>query len=127
MRRDKEQLMRELELSRLSLRRDFQGLQDELNVVRKLEKVVRKKPLAWLGGAAATGFVLAVLRGGGGRRQAKKEKVADRAKGSRPARSLTFFGFLIAVIKMLFPMFRPLMMAYATKRMADMATNLVAK
>lgn len=117
--------MKELELSRLALRRDFQGLQDELNVVKKLERVVRKKPLAWLGGAAATGFVLAVLRGGG--RRSKKEKASDKSTGSRPAKSLTFFGILIAAIKMLFPMFRPLMMAYATKRMADMATNLAGK
>jgi hypothetical protein len=126
---DKLQILRELEMSRLAIRRDFSALHDELNLARKIEKVIRKRPAAWLLGAVVTGFVAAGWR----RRPAPpKQKLAKgnhqvaRDDGGIPAgaATLTLWGFLLASFKMLLPVLRPVFSAYASKRMAEMAMSL---
>jgi hypothetical protein len=131
---DKLQFLQELEMSRLAIRRDFSDLGDELNVARKIEKVIRKRPAAWLVGAAITGFVAAGWR----RRPAPRPAIAKGSKGKRGAEQdlegiaagaarLTFWGFLLATVKMLLPFLRPLFSAYASRRMAEMAMSLGRK
>jgi hypothetical protein len=128
----KELLILELEKSRFAIRRDVGQLADELNFVKKFENVVRRKPSVWLAGAAATGFFLSVFRGRSapkpkshraGRKSGSKE---DSAAAELPAK-LTLLGFLLALFKLVFPIARPLLTAYATKRMAEMALHLGVK
>jgi hypothetical protein len=126
------QLLQELEMSRLAVRRDFSELHDELNLARKIEKVIRKRPAAWLTGAAIAGFVAA-----GWRRRpsppkqpsARGSKNTDAEKNGIPAAAttFTFWGFLLTAIKMLIPVLRPVFSAYASKRMAEMALSLGKK
>ncbi len=128
----KELLILELEKTRTAIRRDVSQLADEFNFVKKFENVVRRKPSAWLAGAAATGFFLSLFRGGSAPK-AKSQRRARKAGGKEdpaapelPAK-LTLLGFLLALLKLVFPVARPLLTAYATKRMAEMALHLGVK
>lgn len=119
-------------MSRLAIRRDFSDLQDELNVARKIEKVIKKRPAAWLAGATLTGFVIAGWRRRPAKPKQKKQLFFGLKKKEEPpippaAATLTFWGFLLATIKMLLPVLRPFFSAYASKRMAEMAFSLGKK
>ncbi len=122
---EKSRILAEIQASRLALTRDTQALADELNFLKKLELTVRKRPLAWLGGAALSGFVFSALR----RRPAPKpnpKKSKETPPPSSPAR-FTFWAFLLAVFKLLLPALRPLFTTYATKSIAGLAGSLGRK
>lgn len=122
----KQNYLRELELSRLALHRDLHALRDECNVVKKVKSVVARKPLWWLGGAALLGFVFSARR-----RTVRVERVlvgqsakdAPR-KSASVGRRLTFWGFLFAALKSALPLLRPVVSAYASKRLAELALTV---
>lgn len=120
--KSKPQILAEIQASRLAIARDARGLTEELDFRKKIEQTVRRRPLAWLGGAALAGFTFSVLR----RRPAPRPE--PKRKGQppvpAPATGLTFWAFLLAAGKMILPAARPLLTAYATKRMAELAGNL---
>lgn len=120
-------------MSRMAIHRDFNSLHDELNVVRKIEKVVSRRPMAWLAGAALTGFVAAGWRRGPaankkstpkGVMKSKRGKDDDSTELSQTSGALGLWAFLFATFKMLMPVMRPIFSAYASKRMAEMAMSL---
>jgi hypothetical protein len=123
--------LQELQLSRLAIARDLREVRDEFNVAKKVEKVIRRKPLAWLAGAGLGGFLLATWRRPAARAKVAREEKTHRSKGSAssagvaaPAAKLGFFGMLLAIFKLVFPLARPLLSAYASRRLAEMAMNL---
>jgi hypothetical protein len=118
--------LQELQLSRLAIERDLQGVRDEFDLGKKAERIVRRRPLAWLAGAGVGGFLLATWR-----RPAPKVRSVQATKGGRsgatspaPAAKLGFLGLIFAIFKMVFPMARPLLSAYASRRLAEMAMSL---
>lgn len=122
----KQSCLRELELSRVALHRDFQLVKDELNVAKKVKKIVARKPLLWLGGATLLGFVLA-----GWRRSAPASRGLSFGKSkNRPGapakavRKITFWGFLFGLVKLAIPFVKPVASAYASKRLAEIALSL---
>ncbi len=119
--KEKSQLLTELQASRMAVARDARSLADELNFRRKIEDTVRQRPLAWLGGAALAGFTFSIWR----RRPVQKSvRSAKKEAIPEPKAGFTFWAFLLATIKILLPAVRPLLTAYATKRMADLAGKL---
>lgn len=120
--RTKAQLLAEIQASRLAIGRDAVGLAEELNFRKKIEQTVRRRPLAWLGGAALAGFTFSLWRRRPVIRPEPKRK--GHSSISAPPPRLTFWAFLLACMKMILPAARPLLTAYATKRMADLAANL---
>jgi len=122
----KEQLLQEIDQSRRAIRRDTHTLRDELNFGKKLGSVVKRQPLAWLGGAALTGFVLSlfgrrppkvIIRENGSRKLGKEQPAAQAAK------SLGFWGMLFALFKVAFPAMKPFLSAYAARRLAEFVTR----
>ncbi len=116
----KERLLEELRQSRRALARDATAVADEFNLASKLKKSVRRRPFAWLGGAAAIGWILA----------GPKTRVASKAaKGKSPAlpeksRPAGFWGVLLALFKIVIPLARPALSAYAARRLGEMAEKI---
>jgi hypothetical protein len=116
----KERLLEELRQSRLALARDATAVAEELNLASKFKKAIRSRPLAWLGGAAAIGWILAgpktrvVSKTG-------KGKSSDLTEKSHPA---GFWGILLALFKIALPIARPALSAYAARRLGEMAEKI---
>jgi hypothetical protein len=116
----KEQILEELRRSRAAIARDAAAVADEINLAAKLKKSVRTRPLAWLGGAAALGWILA---------GPKKRIVTKTAKGKSPeqiekSRHVGFWGILLGLFKILLPLARPALSAYAARRLGEMAEKV---
>lgn len=123
----KEQLLFELAQSRAILSRDCDIVRQELDFKAKARRLVRRKPLAWLGGAAVLGWVLAGPKTK--TRVIKKTVTATgkkvRTEKSAPASRLGWLAGLLAVVKFATPLLKPVLTAYAGKRFANMASNLM--
>jgi hypothetical protein len=116
----KEKILEELRLSRAAIARDTAAVADEINLASKLKRSVRARPLAWLGGAAMIGWMLAgpktrvVTKSAKGKPSARPEK-------SRPA---GFLGILLGLFKIALPLARPALSAYAARRLGEMAEKI---
>ena len=117
----KDDILAELRLSRIAIATDVAAVRRELDFKAKLSDVVRKKPFAWFGGAAALGWWLA----GPKSRTRVVTKMVD-AKGKRiktaapkAAKSAGWFGFLFTILKFAFPYLRPALSSYAIRQMSQ--------
>lgn len=116
-----EDFRRELELSRAAISRDYASLRSELDFVAKAKRGVAKKPLPWLGGAAALGYLLA-----GRRRKRKERRKKARQQASDATESaarITVLGVLIATFRFLLPVLKPMISSYAAKRLGAFAAS----
>jgi len=121
----KEAMLAEIMRSRMAIRRDTVAVREEFDVRKKVAAVVRKSPFAWVGGAATLGFLFSQFRKPAGKKSSsRKEKLSSPAVGA--ARPIGFLAFVLGVLKLLVPAFRPALSAYAAKRLADLAGNLVS-
>ena len=117
---DKEKLLKELRRSRRAMARDAAAVVEEINLASKFKKSVRNRPLAWLGGAAALGWILA---------GPKTRVVTKPAKGKspnppekpRPGSPVGLWGILLALFKFALPLARPALSAYAARRLGELA------
>lgn len=121
----KEQILADLSQSRSSLARNYVSVRRELDVQAKLNALVRRKPLAWLGGAAALGWLLSGPKTK--TRVVTKFVKSDKKRGreeKETASKLGWLGGIFALVKILLPLLRPVLTAYAGKRFASMAAKL---
>jgi hypothetical protein len=121
----KEEILSELSMSRAAITREYVAVRTELDFKSKLDNLVRRKPYAWLGGAAALGWFLAgpktktrvvtkVVKPNG-------TPVVVKEKKKRRAGLIALF---LGVIRFAFPLLKPALTAYAGRFFADMATKL---
>jgi len=120
----KAELLAAVARSRAAIRRDSSAVRAELDVAAKIQKSVRSRPFAWLGGAAAIGFLLA-----GPKTRTKTVTKIVRGQPGEPARDTKkkprgFFGLLLSLFKLAIPLVRPALSAYAAKRFGDFAQKL---
>lgn len=120
----KAELLAAVARSRAAIRRDSSAVRTELDVAAKLQNSVRSRPLAWLGGAAAIGYLLA-----GPKTRTKTVTKLVREKSGDPVRETKkkprgFFGLLLSLLKLALPLVRPALSAYAAKRFGDFAQKL---
>lgn len=117
---DKEKLLEELRRSRRAMARDAAAVVEEINLASKFKKSVRNRPLAWLGGAAALGWILAgpktrvVTKSAKGKSQNPPEK-------PRLGSPVGLWGILLALFKFALPLARPALSAYAARRLGELA------
>lgn len=120
---DKEKLLEELRLSRHAMARDAAAVVEEINLTSKFKKSIRTRPLAWLGGAAALGWILA---GPKTRVVTKptKDKSSNTPEKSRLGSPVGLWGILLALFKFALPLARPALSAYAARRLGELAEKL---
>jgi hypothetical protein len=118
----KDDLLMEIAQSRRSVARDFQAVRDSLDVRVRVASSIRARPLAWIGGAAALGWMLA-----GPKTKTRVERTSDGRKRlpakKRPAK-IGLFGLLLGLIKLGMPVLKPAFSAYAARRLAEVASKL---
>jgi hypothetical protein len=118
----KEQILAELTRNRATIARDYGALRTELDFKAKLNRLVRRKPLAWFGGATALGWLLAGPKTKK-RTVTKYVKATDRHLAS-PAKKTVVRGgvpLLFGLFRLALPILKPTLSAYATKWLADFA------
>ena len=120
----KQEILEELRRSRLAIARDTASIAEELDIVSKIKRSVRTRPLAWLGSAAALGYILA------GPKTRKAPKTISTKKGTKSEKSEPvqierqgFFSILFNLLKFLFPLFRPALSAYAAQRLGELSSR----
>ncbi len=118
----KEKILEELRRSRLAIARDVHAVAGEVNIAAKLKRSVRTRPLAWIGSAAALGYILAGPKTR--RAAAKGKKGAAEVKPAAPRSGwAVFFSSLLALFKLLLPVLRPALSAYAAQRLGEFAAK----
>lgn len=118
----KDQLLEELRRSRAAIARDAAAIAEEINLASKIKKSVRLHPLAWLGSAAALGYIFA---GPKTRIVTKlvKGPAGAAADKSSPGWAPILWSILLALFKFAFPLARPALTAFAMRRLAGMAVK----
>jgi len=120
----KAELLAAIARSRAAIRRDTSAVRTELDLVAKVQNSVRSRPFAWLGGAAAIGYLIS-----GPKIRTKTVTKIVREKPGEPVRETKkkprgFFGLLLSLLKLAIPIVRPALSAYAAKRFGDYAQKL---
>jgi len=119
----KEKLVAEVARSRSAIVRDVATVRAEIDVAQRVRESIKFRPMAWLGSAAALGYMLAgpkrrtkvVVKPG---RNVKKSEERE-VRGPR-----NLLGTIVALIKLLIPLARPALSAYAARRIGDFAEKL---
>ena len=122
---NKDAILEELRRSRLAIARDTTAITEEFNLLGKLKRSVTSRPLAWLGGAAALGYIFAgpktktitkkaPQKGGG-----PTEKTAPTGKDRRHW-LMTAYG----LFKFALPFVRPAISAYAARRLGEFSEKI---
>ena len=119
----KEKLIAEVALSRNAIVRDVATVRAEVDVAERLRQSVKSRPFAWLGSAAALGYMLA------GPKRRTKVVVKPGRDTKSPAKpeireQRNLVGTAFGLIKLLVPLVRPALSAYAARRIGDFAEKL---
>jgi hypothetical protein len=118
----KSEILAELARSRAAIARDSESVRSQIDVAERFRISVRSRPLAWLGGAAAIGYIFA----GPKTRTKTVTKVVRGDSKPKPAekRPRGIWDIIFALLKLAIPLVRPALSAYAAKRFADFAEKL---
>jgi hypothetical protein len=117
----KEEILAELTASRAAIVEGCVALRAELDLKTKLNNLVRQKPYAWLGGAAALGWVLA-----GPKTRTRvvtktiKPNGAPTIKVEKKKARAGLIALLFALVRFVLPVLRPVVTTYAGRRLSDM-------
>ena len=122
---NKEAILEELRRSRLAIARDTAAIAQEFNILGKLRRSVTSRPFAWLGGAAAVGYIFAgpktktitktVPQKGGSSALKNEPAVKDRRRWL-----MTAFN----ICKLALPFVRPALSAYAARRLGEFSEKI---
>jgi len=120
----KDELISEVTSSRAAISRDYAAVRIEMDFPSKLKGLVRKEPFAWLGGAAALGWILAGPK-------TKTRVVTKLAKPGAPPKQVkekasrpVLVAALITGARFAFPLLKPVITAYAGRRLSELAERL---
>ena len=113
----KAELIADLDHARARLRGHSRGARAHLHPGEKLRAAFRRQRLGWLGGATLAGLLLAKLP------PRTKKVPARRVKGSarNEFAAAGKAGFFLGTLKLVLDLVKPLLIAWATKRMGDVA------
>jgi hypothetical protein len=109
----KAELTAELAAARRRISSDFGALRYSLDFPRRAKDAVKRHPFAWVGGATLFGVLLSKL-------PARRKKVLVTSKGEAVKKSgAVQAGLLVSVLKIALDVARPVLMKWATQRVAD--------
>lgn len=118
----KAEIVAALARSRSAIARDTFAVREEFNLALKFRRSVKSRPFAWLGGAAAVGYLLA-----GPKTRTKTVTKVVREKGAAKVETKKprgFWDLLFSLIKLCVPLVRPALSAYAARRIGDFADRV---
>jgi hypothetical protein len=122
----KSEILAELARSRAAIRRDTNAVRAQIDVTARVKRSVLTHPFAWLGGAAALGYILA-----GPKTRTKTVVKTVKEKSGRPAkadpRPRGFWGICLLLVRLVVPLVRPALSAYAARRLGSFADRLGSK
>lgn len=107
----------EIASSRRAIQADCAALRQELDFATKTKRAIIKHPLQWLGGAAFIGYILS------GRKKSRESRRKNRggSEFAAPAKRLTLLGVILAAARVLFPLARPALTAFAVRKISSFA------
>jgi hypothetical protein len=117
-RKPREQIKREIDLSRDRLARELEGLRYELDIPRKIRNSLQSQTAIWIGAAALIGVALTFL-------PSRKKEVYVDAKSGRPSKkhNLLEAGFLLGALKITATLLRPMVMKFVANKMRDFSSK----
>jgi len=116
---EKAELIAEIERSRARLGQSLDGLRRDADIGSQFKSSFSTHKAAWLSGAGIAGWVLSRL-------PARKKKVKvflDKKDDGKVLKNVAEAGMLFGVLKFVFSLFRPAIMAFATKKIAEFTTK----
>jgi hypothetical protein len=117
-RKPREQIKREIDLSRDRLERELEGLRYELDIPRKIRNSLQSQTVIWIGAAALIGLALSFL-------PSRKKEVYVDAKSGRPPKkhNLLEAGFLLGALKITATLLKPMLTKFIAGKMRDFAAS----
>jgi hypothetical protein len=117
-RKPREQIKREIDLSRDRLERELDGLRYELDIPRRIRKSLQSQTAIWIGAAALIGVALTFL-------PSRKKEVYVDAKSGRPPKkhNLLEAGFLLGALKITATLLRPMVMKFVANKIRDFSSK----
>lgn len=135
----KEQILLDLATSRAAIAQNYDAVRHELDFAAKLNAQVKRKPFAWLGGAAALGWMLS------GAKTKIKTKVVNRpaesgkslkssqrhgktvaaAEAAEGVAKVGIWATLFGLLRFALPYLRPMITRYATQYAVQYARRYV--
>jgi hypothetical protein len=113
---DKAELIAQLDRARAQFARNLDGLRRDADVGAHLKHSFSAHKAAWIGSAGIAGWVLSRL-------PARKKKVIVNNEGGQAIKEIAEAGMLLTILKTLFTLFRPAIMGFASKKIADLAAK----
>ncbi len=123
--KNKDAILEELRLSRMAIARDTHSLAEEFNISAKLQRSVKSHPLAWLSGAAAIGYIFAGPKTKTVTKViAPKSESHSKSKDAPQKESSHLLKNAFGLFKILLPLIRPAISAYAARRLGEYAEKI---
>ena len=114
--RAKAELIAELDRARAKLSRNFDGFRHDIDIPAHFKNAVREHKAWWITGAAGLGLLLAKL-------PSRKKKVYVDRHTNEKLKKTGKAGLVLALAKMAFSAAKPMITAFATKKIADFARH----
>ena len=116
--KSREQIKRDIDLSRERLARDLDGLRYELDFPRKIRKSLQSQTAIWIGAAVIIGLALTFL-------PRRKKEISVDAKSGRPLKkhNLLEAGFLLGALKITATLLKPMLMKFVATKMRGFASG----
>ena len=115
----KAELIEEIERARMRLSHGMEGLRQDADIGAHLTRSFAEHKAVWLGGAGLMGWVISRLPA----RRKKVKLLGDRKKEEGQVKHIAEAGLLLGILKFVFSLFRPAIVAFATKKIAALAAG----
>jgi len=119
-------LIKAVRESRIEISREYSGLLSDLDIQKKFRNSFKNHPLRWIGGAAVAGILTSVF---GAKRSKKTPKpaalvaAASTVTGSTAMSKAGWWAGALEVGKLLYPVFKPLVLEFARNIMQEGLTK----
>jgi hypothetical protein len=114
----KRELREELAAARLKFAGNWVALKEDVNVPKRVRESMRERKLLWIVSATLIGFIVSRL-------PARKKEVLVDAKSRKKIEKRKKAGLIMGLMKFALGVLKPTITAYATKKLADIASIAV--
>lgn len=112
------ELLAELSRSRTKMASSLAGLRVDMDVPAHFKTAVGRNKSVWLGGAALLGWLISMVPA----RKKTVKVIVDKGRRTE-VKQIEKAGLLLGLLKMVFSLLRPMIMGFATKKIADMTQS----